>query len=86
MDRITESQIALFHRYAGDIDGLARQASAQEKAQVSTEQWFEIMAFFQRADLLKRGLLSEAAQASLNAELALRLENAAAIAMLKALA
>lgn len=55
---ITTEKIAIFKKYAGDIDGWARMAPAEEKAAISDADWYEINGLIQDYALVKKGLAS----------------------------
>lgn len=70
---ITTEKIAIFKKFAGDIDGWARTAAAEEKAAISDADWYEIDGLIQDYALVKKGLAS----ARYAEKLELRMQNAA---------
>lgn len=56
---ITLDKIAVYKRYGGDIDGLARVGTAQEKQIISDADWFDIEALLQFYAFKKKGLLGD---------------------------
>ena len=69
MNTITKQQIAIFAKYGGETDGIARVGSSLEKTTINDSIWREITAFCQRIVLLERGLLSESAAEKLKEDL-----------------
>jgi len=69
MNAISSEQLAIYAKYTGQMDGLARAGSSFEKASVDDNIWREITAFCQRIVLRERGLLSEPAEEKLKEDL-----------------
>ena len=56
---INKEKMAVYQKYAGDMDGWARMASVAEKALISDADWYEINSFIQDYSLVKKGLASQ---------------------------
>ena len=64
--RINARQLAVYKRYRGDEDGLARAGTASEKALMADVKWSSITDAIQRASIVRRGLADEAFERELN--------------------
>jgi hypothetical protein len=58
MKRITKNKILIFNKYGGDPDAFARTGSDHEKYQFEKEDWTIMEDYFQRIELIKKGLVS----------------------------
>jgi hypothetical protein len=56
---INKEKMAVYQKYAGDIDRWARMASVAEKTLISDADWYEINSFIQDYSLVKNGLASQ---------------------------
>jgi hypothetical protein len=72
-------------KFAGDIDGWARMASASERAILAGDDWRQIDSFVQDFGLVKAGLASKSYAEKLHARIAESVTDAETLAVLKEL-
>jgi hypothetical protein len=58
-DMITLDKLAIYKRYSGDIDGLARVGTVQEKQIITDNDWFIIDEVLQYFAFKKKGLIGD---------------------------
>jgi hypothetical protein len=78
-------KIAIYKKFAGDIDGWARMASASEKAILTGDDWRQIDSFVQDFGLVQAGLASTRYAEKLHARIAESVSDAYTMAALKEL-
>ncbi|MGH8040690.1 MAG: hypothetical protein ACREPN_01455 [Rudaea sp.] len=86
MSELTARQLSIFEKYTGDIDGLLRSGTQEEKAAVDDQTWAEIAAFCQQLVLQKRGLLGKAAEEELVAQISDRIPDERVVQRLRNIA
>ena len=57
---ITREKLNVYKYFNGDIDGLARAGTAEQKALIKDKDWFTIDSLVQDIEMVKRGLAGEA--------------------------
>lgn len=82
---INLEKIAIYRKFAGDIDGWARMASATEKATLTGDDWLQIDSFVQDFGLLKAGLASKRYAEKLHTRIAESVTDAETLAALQEL-
>lgn len=73
---ITKASLAVYERYAGDIDGWARVGDSEEKKVMSDEIWSEIDWLRSEISALRKGQVSEAYGNEIKEKLTATTENA----------
>lgn len=86
MMSFTSQQILIYEKYRGDVDGLVRCGTQDEKSTMSSAVWSEITALCQQIVLNDRGLLGEAPAMELSANLHKQLPDEKTIERLVAIA
>ncbi|AMK77605.1 MULTISPECIES: hypothetical protein [Methylomonas] len=82
---INLEKVAIYRKFAGDIDGWARMASAAEKAMLTGDDWRQIDSFVQDFGLVKAGLASARYAEKLHARIVESITDAETLAALKEL-
>ncbi|MDT4290410.1 hypothetical protein RO575_12635 [Methylomonas sp. MO1] len=78
-------KVAIYRKFAGDIDGWARMASASEKAILTGDDWRQIDSIVQDFGLVQAGLASTRYVEKLHARIAESVSDAYTMAALKEL-
>ena len=66
---ITIDKIKIYKQYNGDIDGLARVGTKEEKSTMNDNDWFLIEGFIWDINFVKKGLASDTLMNSINERL-----------------
>ena len=77
MDRITTTQLLIFQKYDGDIDGLARVGTEEDRAAIDEKTWQEVDYLRQQIVLSRRNLLTTEAESALREALNTRVADSA---------
>jgi hypothetical protein len=56
---LTRQKLAIYQKYRGDVDMLARAGSRKEQEEMADEDWSEMLSLLQQLQNLERGQLSE---------------------------
>lgn len=80
---ITRKKIEIFKKFNGDIDHLARVGTAQDKMDISDEDWGLIHSFLQDLELVDKDLVADSFAKSLDVRLKENLESEAILQELK---
>ncbi|PXV69010.1 hypothetical protein CLV62_101277 [Dysgonomonas alginatilytica] len=79
---ITEQQVAIYLKYAKDIDGFARVGTPEDRATLSVEQWYTIDNLAHDIFLIKRKLVSASTKDSIEKRIKDKLKDQAAMDLL----
>ncbi|WP_020483202.1 hypothetical protein [Methylomonas sp. MK1] len=82
---ISLEKVAIYRKFAGDIDGWARMASASEKAILTGDDWRQIDSIAQDFGLVQAGLASTRYAENLHKRIAESVTDAETLAALKEL-
>lgn len=66
---ITKEKLNVYKYFNGDIDGLARVGTAEQKALIGNKEWFTIDSLIQDIEMVNRGLAGQALMSVINERL-----------------